>query len=278
MPGSRTWRRKEWPADGRYLPRIVPQDRPGQAARIPQLLRWSAGPEVPEGARGCRRVSHRERPGERLRGPCLPRWLGQSLAELEASGSSAFRDATQVRAVLDAALVRLPAAYREHHADLLAHQPDADLFVPFFLARACEAVLRQGAPWEETRAARRGGNRVSQRLRRLPADRAPRNAPEHRVFPHEKVRPVPLFLKGAGVAPGRTPTSFGPRSNCWRRPIQSCSKRRASLRTIWTNSPSTRGHTTTSTRSTSGRTCCSANGIPTRSTAGATFAASCCGR
>src|SRR6476646_231225 len=61
----------------------------------------------------------------------LPRWLAQSLAELEASGSPAFREATQVRAVLDAALVRLPIAYRAHHADLLAHQPDAELFVPF---------------------------------------------------------------------------------------------------------------------------------------------------
>src|SRR5262252_7080166 len=42
----------------------------------------------------------------------LPRWLAQSLAELESSGSPAFRDATQTRAVVEAAFVRLPAAYR----------------------------------------------------------------------------------------------------------------------------------------------------------------------
>src|SRR5438876_453364 len=78
----------------------------------------------------------------------LPQWLGHELTGLVAAGSSAFRDPTQVRAVLDAALVRLPAAYRAHHSDQLAHQPDAALFGPFFLARCCEAVLKQGQPWD----------------------------------------------------------------------------------------------------------------------------------
>src|SRR5262245_55499177 len=77
----------------------------------------------------------------------IPRWLGRALGELEASGAPAVREATQVRAVLDPAPVRLPVAYRTHHADLLAHQSDAELFVPFFLARACEAILKQGTPW-----------------------------------------------------------------------------------------------------------------------------------
>src|SRR4051812_16991715 len=80
----------------------------------------------------------------------LPGWLAHALAELEAGGAAAFRDTTQARAVIDAALVKVPAAYRAHHADLLAHQPDADLFNAFFLARACEVVLRQGGPWGES--------------------------------------------------------------------------------------------------------------------------------
>src|SRR5262249_13731987 len=49
----------------------------------------------------------------------LPGWLSHALTELESSGSAAFRDTTQARGVLDAALVRLPTAYRAHHADLL---------------------------------------------------------------------------------------------------------------------------------------------------------------
>ena len=79
----------------------------------------------------------------------INQWLTQALSALESAGSSAFRDAAQARSVVEAAFGRLPVAYREHHADLLAHQPDSELFVPFFLARACEAVLRQGPPWEE---------------------------------------------------------------------------------------------------------------------------------
>src|SRR5687767_10467797 len=69
-------------------------------------------------------------PWESLRG-----WLQARCDELEASGSSAFRDLAQARAVIDLALGRALRAYREHHADLLAHQPDAALFTPFFLAR-----------------------------------------------------------------------------------------------------------------------------------------------
>src|SRR5262245_15624634 len=57
--------------------------------------------------------------GEAAPWQSLARWLSQALADLEASGSPAFRDATQARAVVDAALVRLPPAYRAHHADLL---------------------------------------------------------------------------------------------------------------------------------------------------------------
>src|SRR5215475_8457244 len=80
----------------------------------------------------------------------LPQWLAHELEQLATGGSSVFRDPTQVRAVLDAGLVQLPAAYRAHHSDLLAHQPDATLFNPFFLSRCCEAVLKQGAPWSDS--------------------------------------------------------------------------------------------------------------------------------
>src|SRR5262249_16886523 len=64
----------------------------------------------------------------------IPQWLSHELELLVATGSAAFRDPTQARAVIEAALVQLPKAYRTYHADLLAHQPDAALFGPFFLA------------------------------------------------------------------------------------------------------------------------------------------------
>src|SRR5262245_38249332 len=52
----------------------------------------------------------------------LPGWLRHALGELESSGAAAFRDTTQAGGVIEAAFARLPAKYREHHADLLAHQ------------------------------------------------------------------------------------------------------------------------------------------------------------
>src|SRR5262245_45766475 len=69
--------------------------------------------------------------------------LRQELERLKAAGSSAFQNATQVEAVLPLTLEHLLPAYREFHADLLAHLGDSDFFQPFFLARAFEAVLAQ---------------------------------------------------------------------------------------------------------------------------------------
>ncbi len=131
------------------------------------------------------------------------RWLTQSLQELEASGSPAFRDATQVRAAIDVAFGQLPPAYRAHHADLLAHQPDAELFAPFFLVRVCEAVVRQGPPWDETARLVSGAlsflnDYVGYRPIALLETR-----PNTEFYSHEKIRPIPVYLKGVGVAQGR---------------------------------------------------------------------------
>lgn len=133
----------------------------------------------------------------------VPGWLAHALAELEAGGAAAFKDTTQAKSVIDAALVRLPAAYRTHHADLLAHQPDADLFNAFFLARACEAVLKQAGPWDQTD--RILGGAVAQ-LNDYVGYRpiaVLETRPNTDYYPHEKVRPIPLFLQGAGVTPSK---------------------------------------------------------------------------
>ena len=198
---SVTRRQKERSADGRHLPRIIPQGRPG---RLLGYLNFSDGRSDAKFQRGLAdAAAFLLASGDETPWRSIPRWLGQTLAELEKSGSPAFREATQVRAVLDASLVRLPLAYREHHADLLAHQSDADLFVPFFLARSCEAVLKQGAPLDDPERIVAGAlalldDYVGYRPIALLETR-----PNTEYFAHEKVRPVPLFLKGAGVAPGK---------------------------------------------------------------------------
>src|SRR5262245_40201466 len=71
--------------------------------------------------------------GEAAPWQALLDWLSASLRRLHAGGGAAFRDVTQAKNVLALAGRVLPA-YRRHHADLLAHLDDRDLFGPFFLA------------------------------------------------------------------------------------------------------------------------------------------------
>lgn len=129
--------------------------------------------------------------------------LAEKLQALEGGESSAFRDAAQARAVLSLVFDRFLPAYRQHHADLLFHLTDADLFGPFFLARAFEAILSQGAPWTEDERIMEGAlTRINDYVGHRPVailETRPKGEP----YDHERVRPVPLFLKGVGVAHGR---------------------------------------------------------------------------
>src|SRR5262245_5162036 len=66
----------------------------------------------------------------------LHRRLRDKLNELKTAGvSGPFRDPAQAEAVLDLVFTQVLAAYRAHHADLLYHQSEADLFQPYFLAK-----------------------------------------------------------------------------------------------------------------------------------------------
>lgn len=132
----------------------------------------------------------------------LRRCLVEALDRL-AAGGGAFADVTQGRAVIELAFDRLPADYREFHRDLLHHQAAADLWRPFFLGEACEAVLAQGGPWHERErivqgAIARLNDYVGYRPTATLADGA-RNEP----YAHEYVRPIALYVKGAGASVGR---------------------------------------------------------------------------
>lgn len=122
-------------------------------------------------------------------------WLTARAAELEQSGSSAFRDLAQAKAAVPVAFHAVPAAYRRHHADLLVHQPDDGLFTAFFLARCCEAALVSGL--DPGRAVRALNDFVGYRPIALLETRQ-----QTEFYPHEKVCPVPLYYRGVGAAPG----------------------------------------------------------------------------
>lgn len=116
---------------------------------------------------------------------------------------AAFRDAAQARAVLSITFDGLLPAYLTHHADLLFHLNATDLLNPFFAVRLCEAVLAAGGPWDDRERI------IADALARLNDYVGHRplaileNGRKAEVYPHERFRPVPLYIRGAGVAVGR---------------------------------------------------------------------------
>ncbi len=125
-------------------------------------------------------------------------WLGTRLDTLTASGQAAFRDTTQARQILDLA-ARSLTAYRIFHADLFPHLDDTELFESFFLVRVFEASLAARAKDEPTPQAivARLNDYVGHRPVAILETR-----PQGEAYPHEKTRPVPLYLRDAGVAFG----------------------------------------------------------------------------
>jgi hypothetical protein len=129
-------------------------------------------------------------------------WLRADLAAL-ASAGGAFRNAAQAEAVMNLASGRVLPEYRRFHADLLFHQSEADLFQPFFLARVLEAVLSQGGPWDEDRRVIAGALRQLNDFAGHRPVAILETRPRGEPYEHEKVRPIPLYIRGAGVAHGR---------------------------------------------------------------------------
>jgi hypothetical protein len=132
----------------------------------------------------------------------LHRWLGEELTALEAAGNAAFRDCTQARAALSLIFEHVLPAYRRRHADLLAHLEDEELFTAFFIARVAEAVLSQGGSWDETeRIVRATLQKLNDYVGYRPVA-VLESRPHSEYYAHEKVRPVPIYIKGAGAAHG----------------------------------------------------------------------------
>ena len=139
-------------------------------------------------------------PGESAQ--VLSRWLWETIDRLERAGG-AFADVTQARSIVELLEHGLLPTYREFHRDLLFHQPSGDLWRPFFIGRACEALLSQGAPWDERQRIVDGAlAQLNDFVGYRPvAMLATGNFSE--PYPHEFVRPIPLFIRGAGVAVGK---------------------------------------------------------------------------
>ncbi len=129
-------------------------------------------------------------------------FLVKTLQELHGRGD-AFRQIDQAEAVLALVFEKTLPGYRRFHSDLLFHQSEESLYQPFFVGRVFEAVLQQGGPWEETDRIVRGAiSRLNDYLGHRPVA-VLRTQQKIQPYAHEWVRPIPLFLRGAGVAVGR---------------------------------------------------------------------------
>jgi hypothetical protein len=113
----------------------------------------------------------------------------------------AFQDVQQAAAVLELTFDHLLPAYREFHRDLLFHQTPEGLFRPFFLGRAMEVVLKQGAPWNERdRIVSNSIKQLSDYIGHRPV--AALESQQIEPYAHEFCRPVPLYIRGAGISSG----------------------------------------------------------------------------
>jgi len=123
-----------------------------------------------------------------------------------ARGSTdAFREVDQAESVLHLVFDLGLPAYREFHRDLLFHQTDVALFQPFFIGRMFEAVLQQGGPWQESdRIIPAAIHLLNDFIGHRPVA-VLRSEQKIQPYEHEWVRPVPLWIRGAGVAPGTAP-------------------------------------------------------------------------
>lgn len=131
----------------------------------------------------------------------LPATLRKVLHQLHAE-APVFHDCRQAEAAISLAFDRVLPAYREFHRDLLGHLEEKDFHHSFLLVRLWEAILEQGPPWEEMERIVDGSiDRLNDFLGYRPVA-VLENGRRMEPYPHERFRPVPLYLRGVGVAHG----------------------------------------------------------------------------
>lgn len=127
--------------------------------------------------------------------------LLEGLARLKGT-SAALAESSQAESALRYVFEVVLPGYLEYHHDLLFHQNGEKLFSPYFVVRAAEAVLSQSANWDdEKKVLRRTLATLNDYIghRPVPALETRKTEP----YPHEYCRPIPVWLKEAGVCQGR---------------------------------------------------------------------------
>ena len=163
-------------------------------------LNFSTGAREPVFLRHLNRLCELQPDEARAAG--LAALLRKELKKL-AGSSAAFQNCEQAEAVIRCALEELPSAYRAHHADLLFHLEEEDFEQPFLLGCFFEAVLAEGEPWDDRERIVAGAlSRLNEFVGYRPVA-VLENGRRSEVYSHERFRPLPVYIAGAGVASGK---------------------------------------------------------------------------
>ncbi len=174
------------------------------AATVLGYLNFSSGAFDPSVWRGMSELFSRVEPeGERPDAAAMvAQQLEERLAGLAATDPP-FRDSRQAAALLELVFDRVLPAYRGFHRDLLEHQPPGAIERPFFVMAAAQAVLAAGAPWDDVdRIEKAAIASLNDYVGWRPVAVLENNRLSE-PYPHERVRPVPIYIAGAGAAHGR---------------------------------------------------------------------------
>ena len=131
-----------------------------------------------------------------------PKWktfraLLDQRAEVIRNSIPAFSDIRRAVRAIALTFDHLRSAYFSFHKDLLFHQDRDQILNAYFVGRMFEAVARHSAPWDDTEMV------VKDAIQNLNDFVGYRPVPvlesrRHEAYPHEKIRPIPLFIRGAG--------------------------------------------------------------------------------
>ena len=130
--------------------------------------------------------------------------LQQRLADLE-SVEPAFRQSDQAKVAMDLIFCQFPTAYRRFHSDLLAHQPVGVLERPFFLMAIAQSILAEISEDDDSDSVQlvdRAISKLNDYVGWRPVA-VLENGRLSEPYPHERVRPLPIFIAGVGPAHGR---------------------------------------------------------------------------
>ncbi|HQR05769.1 MAG TPA: hypothetical protein PLN21_03050 [Gemmatales bacterium] len=133
----------------------------------------------------------------------LCQWLLEQCDIVATQGGSAFQDVTQAKTVLSLLPGHVIPAYKAFHKDILGHLSDSELLQPFFVARMIECLLASGGNWEQRDKIIPA---VIDKLNDFLGYRPIATLENKRLgepYAHERFRPIPVYLRDAGVGNGR---------------------------------------------------------------------------